>query len=66
MKREIQLLISEEFAEKIIPENDSVRLGGVDIFLDYVYTANPSLCLYSVGLIYPNECLIRFVLYQLI
>jgi len=26
MKREIQLLISEEFAEKIIPENDSVRL----------------------------------------
>ena len=27
MKREIQLLISEEFAEKIIPENDSVRLA---------------------------------------
>lgn len=26
MKREIQLLISEEFAEKIIPANDSVRL----------------------------------------
>ena len=26
MKREIQLLISEEFAERIIPENDSVRL----------------------------------------
>ena len=26
MKRNIQLLISEEFAEKIIPENDSVRL----------------------------------------
>ena len=26
MKKEIQLLISEEFAEKIIPENDSVRL----------------------------------------
>lgn len=27
MKRRIQLLISEEFAEKIIPENDSVRLA---------------------------------------
>ncbi|MBE7031486.1 MAG: hypothetical protein E7401_00815 [Ruminococcaceae bacterium] len=26
MKRNIQLLISEEFAEKTIPENDSVRL----------------------------------------
>lgn len=26
MRRNIQLLISEEFAEKIIPENDSVRL----------------------------------------
>lgn len=26
MSRHIQLLISEEFAEKIIPENDSVRL----------------------------------------
>ena len=26
MKRKIQLLISEEFAEKIISENDSVRL----------------------------------------
>ena len=26
MKRNIQLLISEEFAEKIISENDSVRL----------------------------------------
>ena len=26
MKREIQLLISEEFAERIIPANDSVRL----------------------------------------
>ena len=26
MKKEIQLLISEEFAEKTIPENDSVRL----------------------------------------
>lgn len=25
MKRNIQLLISEEFAEKIIPENDSVQ-----------------------------------------
>lgn len=27
MKKEIQLLISEEFAEKIIPETDSVRLA---------------------------------------
>ncbi len=26
MSRHIQLLISEEFAERIIPENDSVRL----------------------------------------
>ena len=26
MSRHIQLLISDEFAEKIIPENDSVRL----------------------------------------
>ena len=26
MKRNIQLLISEEFAEKTISENDSVRL----------------------------------------
>jgi len=26
MKRNIQLLISEKFAEKTIPENDSVRL----------------------------------------
>ena len=32
MKKEIQLLISEEFAEKIIPENDSVRL--VDEIID--------------------------------
>ena len=27
MERNIQLLISEEFAEKIIPQNDSVRLA---------------------------------------
>ena len=27
MKRNIHLLISEEFAEKIIPQNDSVRLA---------------------------------------
>ena len=26
MSRHIQLLISEEFAEKIIPKNDSVRM----------------------------------------
>lgn len=26
MSRHIQLLISDEFAEKIIPENDSIRL----------------------------------------
>ena len=26
MSRHIQLLISEDFAERIIPENDSVRL----------------------------------------
>ena len=32
MKREIQLLISEEFAERIIPENDSVRL--LDAIID--------------------------------
>ena len=32
MKKEIQLLISEEFAEKIIPENDSVRL--LDAIID--------------------------------
>ena len=31
-----------------------------------VYTANPRLCLYSVGLLYPSDCLIRFELYQLI
>lgn len=27
MRRNLQLLISEEFAEKVIPENDSVRLA---------------------------------------
>ena len=27
MRRNLQLLISEEFAEKTIPENDSVRLA---------------------------------------
>ena len=29
----------------------SDREGGADIFLDYFYTINPRVCLYSTGLI---------------
>ncbi len=37
---------------------------GCGHILGLFYVINPRLCLYSTGLIYPNDCLIRFVLYH--
>ena len=46
MKRNIQLLISEEFAEKTIPENDSVRL--LDEIIDEMDLTVTLVILYKI------------------
>lgn len=60
--RDLFLMDIKNILDKTIQFNQQ---GGVRTFSWTAYAANPRLCLYSLGLIFPNDTLIRSLLYHM-
>ena len=62
--KELQKRNAQLEEENLILKKAIAMGRGCGHILGQFYAVNPRLCLYSTGLIYPSDCLIRFVLYH--